>query len=162
MKKNSVTKNNTPRNEVMTWKGSSHHRPFAWRRHQMETFSALQAICAGNSPGSGEIPAQKPVTQSFDVFFDLCLNKRLRRQSWVWWFETLSRPLWRHYNVWVKSTGHQGLVMQGNQGLFDIFIVRDQNHPLAKGSICRWFESWTPIAHISWFCCGSWHPGALV
>ena len=34
----------------------------------METFSALLAICAGNSPVTGEIPAQKPVTGSFGVF----------------------------------------------------------------------------------------------
>ena len=47
----------------------------------METFSALLAICAGNSPVSGEIPAQRPVTRSFDVFFDLRLNKRLSKQS---------------------------------------------------------------------------------
>ena len=40
-----------------------------------------------------------PVTRSFDVFFDLCLNKRLSKQSWDWWFETLSGPLWRHRNV---------------------------------------------------------------
>ena len=39
----------------------------------METFSALQAICAGNSPATGEFPTQRPVTQSFDVFFDLRL-----------------------------------------------------------------------------------------
>ena len=68
------------------------------RRHQMETFSALLAICAGNSPVPGEFPAQRPVTRSFDVFFDLRLNKRLSKQSWDWWFETLSRPLWRHCN----------------------------------------------------------------
>ena len=43
-------------------------------RHQMELFSALLAICAGNSPVTGEFPAQRPVTRSFDVFFDLCLN----------------------------------------------------------------------------------------
>ena len=42
----------------------------------METFSALLAFCAGNSPVTGEFPAQKPVTHSFDVFFDLRLNKR--------------------------------------------------------------------------------------
>ena len=46
-----------------------------WWRHQMETFSALLAICAGNSPIPGEFPAQRPVTRSFDVFFDLRLNK---------------------------------------------------------------------------------------
>ena len=44
---------------------------FPWWRHQMETFSALLAICAGNSPVPGEFPTQRPVTQSFDVFFDL-------------------------------------------------------------------------------------------
>ena len=69
-----------------------------WWRHQMEAFSALLAIFAGNSPVNGEFPAQRPVTRSFDVFFDLRLNKRLSKQSWGWWFETLSRPLWRHCN----------------------------------------------------------------
>ena len=44
-------------------------------------------------------PAQRPVTRSFDVFFDLRLNKRLSTQSWGWWFETPSSPLWRHSNV---------------------------------------------------------------
>ena len=48
----------------------------------MKTFSELLAICAGNSPVSGEFPAQKPVTRSFDVFFDLRLNKRLSKQWW--------------------------------------------------------------------------------
>ena len=46
-----------------------------------------------------EFPVQRPVTRSLDVFFDLCLNKRLSKQSWGWWFETPSRPLWRHCNV---------------------------------------------------------------
>ena len=69
-----------------------------WWRHQMETFSALLAICAGNSPVPGEFPAQRPVTRSFAVFFDLRLNKRLSKQSWGWWFKTFSRPLWRHCN----------------------------------------------------------------
>ena len=48
----------------------------------METLSALLAICVGNSPVAGEFPAQKPMTRSFDVFFDLCLNKQLNKQSW--------------------------------------------------------------------------------
>ena len=38
------------------------------------------------------------VTRSFDVFFDLRLNKRLSKQSWGWWFDMPSRPLWRHGN----------------------------------------------------------------
>ena len=71
-------------------------KQYTWWRHQMEIFSALLAICAGNSPVPGEFPAQRPVTRSFDVFFDLRLNKRLCKQSWGWWFETPSRPFWRH------------------------------------------------------------------
>ena len=67
---------------------------------KMESFSALLAICAGNSPVAGEFPAQRPVTLSFDVFFDLRLNKRLCEQSWGWWFETPSHPLWRHRNAY--------------------------------------------------------------
>ena len=66
-----------------------------WWRHQMETFFALTAICAGNSP------KQRPVTRSFDVFFDLPSNKRLSKQSWERWFETTSCPLWRHRNVYL-------------------------------------------------------------
>ena len=46
----------------------------------MEMFSALLAICAGNSPVTGEFPAQRPVTRIFDVFFDLRPNYRLNKQ----------------------------------------------------------------------------------
>ena len=70
----------------------------AWWRHQMEIFSALLAICAGNSPVTGEFPTQRPVTRSFDVYFDLRPNERLSKQWCGWWFETLSRSLWRHRN----------------------------------------------------------------
>ena len=70
----------------------------------METFSALLAISVGNSSVTGEFPAQRPVTRSFDVFFDLCLNKRLSKQSWGRWFETPLRPLWRLCNV-VRCVG---------------------------------------------------------
>ena len=66
----------------------------SWWRNQMGTFSALLAICAGNSPVPGEFPTQRPVTRSFD----LRPNKRLSKQSWGWWFETPSCPLWRHRN----------------------------------------------------------------
>ena len=69
-----------------------------WWRHQMETFSALLAICAGNSPVSGEFPAQRPVTRSFDVFFHLRLDGRLSKHSWGWWLETPSCPFRRQSN----------------------------------------------------------------
>ena len=71
-----------------------------WWRHQMETFSALLALCAGNSPVTGEFPSQRPVTQSFDVFFDLRLNKRLSKQS----RRGELRRLRTHYDVTVISS----------------------------------------------------------
>ena len=82
----------------------------SWWRHQMETFSALLAIWV-----TGEFPTQRPVIRSFDVFFDMRLNKRLSKQSWGFWFETPSRPLWRHcnleeHNVLSTSTPPQQIV----------------------------------------------------
>ena len=63
-------------------------------------FRVTGHLC-GEFTGPGEFSTQRPVTRSFDVFFDLRLNKRVSKQSWGWWFETLSRPLWRHCNVLV-------------------------------------------------------------
>ena len=62
--------------------------PLTWWYHQMETFSALLALCVGNSLVTGKFLSQRPVIRSFDVFFDLWLNKKLSKQSWGWWFET--------------------------------------------------------------------------
>ena len=55
--------------------------PHPWWRHQMETLSALLAICVGTSSVSGEFPVPRPVTRSFDVFFDMLLNKLLSKHS---------------------------------------------------------------------------------
>ena len=66
-----------------------------WWRHQMETFSALLAFCVGNSRW---IPHTKASDAELYVFFDLRLNKPVRKQSWGWWFETPARSLWRHCN----------------------------------------------------------------
>ena len=52
----------------------------SWWRHQMGRFSALLALCAGNSRFTGDFRAQKPVTRSFDVFFDLHPNKGWSKQ----------------------------------------------------------------------------------
>ena len=69
-----------------------------WWRHPMETFSALLALCEGNPPVTGGFHSQMLVTQNFDVFFDLRLNKRLSKQSGRRWFEMPSRSLWTHKN----------------------------------------------------------------
>ena len=49
----------------------------ACRRHQMEAFSALLALCAGNSPVTGEFPSQQAEKRSLDAFFDLRLTNGL-------------------------------------------------------------------------------------
>ena len=64
----------------------------------LETFSALLALCEGNPPAIDGFLSQGPVTRGLNVFFDLRLNKRLNKQSSHRWFETPSRPLWRHWN----------------------------------------------------------------
>ena len=56
----------------------------------------LLTLCVGNSRVTSEVPSQRPVIRSFDVFFDLCLNKWLSKQSIRWWFQTPA--LWRHCN----------------------------------------------------------------
>ena len=81
-----------------------------WWRHQIETFSALLALCVGNSPVTVEFPTQMPVTRSFDDFFHLCLNKRWSKHWWGWWFETPSRSLWRQCNGRKRYFGNYNVI----------------------------------------------------
>ena len=74
--------------------------------------SVLTAICAGNSLVTGEFPAQRPVTWSFDVFFDLRLSKLWGKQ---WWFETPSCPLWLHCNGMVLALHNKRIQDHLNQ-----------------------------------------------
>ena len=105
----------------------------SWWRHQMETFSMLLVLFAGNSPVTGEFPSQRPVTQSFDISFDLHLNKRFSKQSWHGWFETPSHSLWRYCN-----------------GL-DNFVVICSNKPLTAAgrltSEIRYLDNHMTIQH---------------
>ena len=65
----------------------------------MEIVSTLLALCEGNPPVTDGFPSQRPVTRSFDVFFDLHLNKLLSKQLRRRRFEMPSRLLWCHYDV---------------------------------------------------------------
>ena len=76
----------------------------AWWRHKMESFSAPLALREGNPPVTGGFPSQRPVTRSFDLFFDLRLNKRLSKQMRRRWFESPSRSLWRHCNESIETS----------------------------------------------------------
>ena len=69
-----------------------------WWRLRMETFTALLALCAGNSLATGEFPSQKPVTRNFGILFYLRPYKRLCKQSRRRCSETPSRSLWRYCN----------------------------------------------------------------
>ena len=88
-------------NGTMQWMPSSYGclcTSTSWWRHKMEAFSALLALCVGNPAATHGFPSHRPVKRSFDVLFELRLNKRLSKNSWRRWFETSSRPLWRHCN----------------------------------------------------------------
>ena len=95
--------------------------------------------CVGNSPVTGEFPSQRPVTRNFDVFVDLCLNKWLSKQSWGLWFETPSRSLWRHCNVFVFSR-------------LQIRLWRWSaiSHPLQRKQCYKWDYQWQRTS-------GLWH-----
>ena len=86
---------------------SSNEKVLSWWCYQMETFSILLVIYAGNSQFTGEFPSQRPVTQSFDVFFDLCLDKWLSKQLRCQCFEMLSCSLWHHCNIIHTSINQQ-------------------------------------------------------
>ena len=74
------------------------HDTWQATHNMMASFCRLLAFCAGNSPTTGELPEQRPVTRSVDVCFDLHPNQQLSKQWRRRWFETPSRSLWRHCN----------------------------------------------------------------
>ena len=82
------------------------HKSYSWFLDMMTSsngniFRVTGYLC-GEFTGPSEFPAQRTVTRSLDVFFDLHPNKWLSKQWWGWWFETQSCPLWRHRNeFWI-------------------------------------------------------------
>ena len=66
-------------------------------------FRVTGHLC-GEFTGPRWIPHTKASDAALWCFFDLRLNKRLSKQSWGWWFGTLSRPLWRQCNVSSKPS----------------------------------------------------------
>ena len=118
-------------------------------------FRVTGHLC-GNSLVPGEFPAQRPVTRSFYVFFDLRLNERLSKQSWGWWFETLSCPLCRQCNVkgfhcvwsafwsvilglnWIFVGSFSIISLQSYKG-FDCVVVIDRRCPVIRNK-CQWLR----------------------
>ena len=85
--------------KVGSWTSTCDSKSVQWWHHQMETFSALLALCEGNPPVTGGFPLQRPVTRNFNVFFVRRLNNRLSKYSRHRWFETPPCLLWRHCNA---------------------------------------------------------------
>ena len=82
----------------------------------------------GEFTGRRWIPGTKASDAELWCFLDLRPNKRLSKQSWGWWFETLSRPLWRHCHDSFWSRNRQ-----------------DRLHGASAVTICRkvcWFADW--------------------
>ena len=96
----------------------------------METFSTLLALCVGNSPVTGEFPSQRPVTHSFDVFFDLSLSKRSSKQSGCQLIEIPSCSLWWQSNVkwnsyiFVQENAFENIVCEMAAILFPSVEIR--------------------------------------
>ena len=90
----------------------------------MDTFSALMAISAGNSPVSGEFPAQRPVTWSFDVFFDL---------HWI--------------NRWVNNGGAGDLRRYRAQ--YDVIVMYQMRLWFGSMSSCTTMSSYSKCCVIS-------------
>ena len=119
-------------NFKMSCAGNKQKPKIAWWRHQMETSSALLALCEGNSPITVGFPSQRPVTQSFYVDLRLNKNKRFSKSLRRWWFETPSRSLWRYSNeefpyskIWLSSISSISPVYKliANILLFSISLV---------------------------------------
>ena len=92
---------------IMLWSGCHADRSRLWSASYRHSVVIMVTSSNGNifrvtCPLCGEFTGdrwfprpQRPVTRSFDVFFDRRLNKWLSKQSWGCWFETSSCSLWR-------------------------------------------------------------------
>ena len=86
-------------------------------RHQMKTFPRYWPFVRDIHRSSVNCPHKGQVTRSFDVLFDLRLNKQLSKLWWGWWFETPTHPLWRRWiaHGFVLSTVASGTLLLQHQ-----------------------------------------------
>ena len=131
----------------------------------MEKFSALLTLCEGNPPVTGVFPSQKPVTWSFGVFSDQCLNKHLSKQSKLWDERfLLKRIKWecwwwsilRIYQSWCRGSTFCITKLVSGESISHRWI------PLTKCQLCGaafilsstqtscWMKSWV-ASDLNWF-----------
>ena len=133
----------------------------------METFSALLALCAGNSPVTDEFSSQRPVTRSFDVFFDLAWANgwvgnrdagHLRRQSahydvtvikyfqeWGLWYRSISKLSFNYRKISIITKRRPHHIYNGN--------------PFGEKTVL--LLKYAPVLTVAWsciwrFCCCGW------
>ena len=116
----------------------------------------VTGFCAGNSPATagnsqvtGEFSSHRPMTRSFDDFFDLCLNRQLSKQSTRRWFETPLRSLWRSCNMVPNSNP----VIQAAMGSFGVQRVTLVQFWIGEtgqiGGFRALWKKWPQIWHIA-------------
>ena len=120
-------------------------------------FRVTGHLC-GEFNGHRWIPGQRPVTRSFDVFFDLRLNNRLSKQSWGWWFETLSRPLWRnrngiHYIVKLDHTRCYHSVLALRKQFYIYLSVKIHQLQILIFHVVRLVKKGASAVELSFFIC---------
>ena len=128
-----------------------------WWRHQMETFSALLAICAGNSPVPGEFPAQSQWRGAL-MFSLICVWIN----GWVYNREAGDLRRYRvHYDVIVMMLSSVKMLHNYTcwLGTFSptrkLNIPNDSNQPQTLRMLYDWFSNsyWVrkpPLKHWHW------------
>ena len=124
---------------------SIHMLRCSWWRYQMEAISALLALCAGNSPVTGEFPTLKPVTRSFDVFF-ICawtndwVNNRdasdLRRHRAHYDVTVIYIILTVNYHYFIEKTSVKSKIIFRLQLLV---LIRCKRHPICRKWKFKWW-----------------------
>ena len=72
-------------NRVLNTHPALYHCPFFMMTSSNGNIFRVTGPLCGEFTGPGEFPTQRPVTRSFDVFFDRRLNKRSSKQPRGWW-----------------------------------------------------------------------------
>ena len=122
-------------------------------------FRVTGPLC-GEFTGHRWILLTKASDAELGVFFDLRLNKRLSKQSWGWWFETLSHPLWRYCNgycismlknsclAWVHGNHCRMAVTEGTVSM--LLILGGLLH---NRKVWRFIVIWDPVEMKESFYC---------
>ena len=135
-----------------------HDDVIKWKR-----FPRCWPFVMGNPPVTGGFPSQRDSNAGFDVFFNVCLNKRLNKQTRRWWFETPSRSLWRHCNfysprAWLLFDGTSTVVSWQRFSAVQTVqsgrvvsragrVLARDTHPGTSPTVCPWISSlpWVPV-----------------